>query len=134
MRCLLLSVLIVAVAAGWDSYKLQFNKNYETAQEEAKAHSCFLKNLQLIDARNALGHEKHGLNHFSDICEEDFKEMYLGAPVNLDREYDYLPLVSEEVARIAANSSIDWRTRGAVTPVKNQRQQKVVCVRVCVCV
>eukprot|EP00992_Anisonema_acinus_P015089 TRINITY_DN9602_c0_g2_i1.p1 TRINITY_DN9602_c0_g2~~TRINITY_DN9602_c0_g2_i1.p1 ORF type:complete len:320 (-),score=65.93 TRINITY_DN9602_c0_g2_i1:87-1046(-) len=125
MRTIFLVLLATAVAGTvWDDFKQQYERTFETPAAEAEAEACFMKNLALIAKRNAAGFEEHGINQFTDICPDDFNKMYLNyqAPQNSTLEY-MPPLSDDEIATAnAANASVDWRTRGAVTPVKNQGQ------------
>jgi len=58
-----------------------------------------------------------GVNQFSDLTREEFSAMYLGYNWNPNR-IRRVKLLDER----AINASVDWRTKGAVTPIKNQGQ------------
>jgi cathepsin L len=127
MRAVL--VLCVAVAAfaqlsgdldsdiaTFADYKQTYNRQYSPA-EEPKRFKCFRTNLQTIDALNAKGGAMHGLNAFTDLCADEFKVMHsLVFPVNRTRK----PVPVVLPADFTSPSSIDWRTKGYVTHVKNQ--------------
>nr|XP_043639044.1 zingipain-2-like [Erigeron canadensis] len=103
------------------------NNNNNALGEKEKRFQIFKDNLKFIDEHNSNGNRTYtvGLNQFADITNEEFRSMFLGnkADVNrriakqqrgdfsqryASRENDMLPL------------NVDWRQRGAVTPVKNQ--------------
>jgi len=74
--------------------------------------------LVLIDQRNAANDGSiHGVNRFSDMCPEEFAAQYLTGykPSNVSDEKRFTPSGPKN-----PQVSIDWRTRGAVTPIKDQ--------------
>ena len=100
--------------------KSQFAKAYKTVEEEAKALEAFTSNEAIILEHNAkklsytLGH-----NAFSDLTWAEFEAHYMGnlflnrSPKNYMRKH--LTGIGQ-----AVNASVDWVSKGAVTPVKNQ--------------
>jgi len=105
----------------WGKWKQQHGKVY-AALEEVQRMMIFKANLNYIAKHNAeadMGVHTYelGMNEFGDMTHSEFKAKYLGfAGVNSSR-------VRDEVVLPAANDdSVDWRTKGAVTPVKNQGQ------------
>ena len=56
-----------------------------------------------------------GVNQFSDLTWEEFKNSYLSQPIE-----NKVP--SGLKTKLQNDVEIDWREKGAVTPVKNQGQ------------
>merc|ERR1712136_493234 len=77
-------------------------------------------NMQKVAAMNAehvliSGEAVYGITKFSDLTTEEFKNMYLGyIPSNETKTY-----VDVKLDGPVAND-IDWVSKGAVTPVKDQ--------------
>jgi cathepsin F/cysteine peptidase B len=103
-------------------YMHTFGRTYAPA-EEAHRFQCFRQNLVIIAERNAAGkgQETHGINQFTDLCPKEFAKYYLGLrPSNATKAA--VPALFNKAELAGACSSIDWRTKGVVTPIKNQGQ------------
>ena len=57
---------------------------------------------------------KMGINQFSDITQKEFVNTYLGDLGTNVKE------IKEEKINEGFNAGVDWRTKGIVTPIKNQ--------------
>jgi len=103
------------------AYVKEFNKVY-TADELFTRFQNFKDNKQMIDAHNAKGLAwEMGVNQFTDLTEQEFSNLYLGYR---PRSNDYLRTQNLHVRPEGQvmGDSLDWRTKGAVTPVKDQGQ------------
>jgi C1A family cysteine protease len=123
----LLAVVAIAFAAPattvesqFAEFKQTYGKVY-TAAEEAVRFQVFQDNLEFINTHNAeAAAGKHtftvGINQFADLTLAEFKAAYL-RPFNSTRARNEVVLPEG-----AAPSEVDWRTKGAVTPIKDQGQ------------
>jgi len=99
----------------------KYNKKY-SADEFLDRYNVYKTNSQLIEDHNAADHTyTMGMNEFGDLTFEEFKARYTGFAGSRN-EYAraqnlYEPLLGEKLA-----DSVDWVSKGAVTPVKNQAQ------------
>jgi C1A family cysteine protease len=123
--CLLLVVLVAAKRTVHDDtrlfedFKLTYNRQYSPS-ESGHRFACFRRVLDLIDARNTkAGDERHGVNQFADMCPEEFAKYYLGY-TGRNTTRAAVPKMFSDAEVAAAGTSINWATKGAVTPIKNQ--------------
>jgi len=99
------------------------DKHYSTDAEWVKRLSIFADNMEKVAQQNkdhiAIGGEAvFGITKFSDLTAEEFKSMYLTyIPPNTTTVEYTVPVHNGELA-----ATVDWRTKGAVTPVKDQGQ------------
>jgi len=113
----------------WKRFQIEYNRHsvddVDVRREQAfksnvlKAYAMNLE--QGVHCTDLFDDEQcvFGITKFSDMWDEEFKTMYLGyKPSAEPREASILS--SEDLPSASNVSSIDWRTKGAVTPVKNQ--------------
>ncbi|XP_033725569.1 cathepsin L1-like [Pecten maximus] len=130
-KLLLVAALVVLSTAfrteldgEWEAYKTQFNKPY-VAEEEAKRRVIWENHLDYIQKHNlAADRGEHtfwlGMNEYGDMTNEEFVKTMNGYRMRTEA-------VKAPVYMAPSNSgdppaSVDWRTQGYVTPVKNQGQ------------
>ncbi|KAK8624707.1 hypothetical protein V6N13_089594 [Hibiscus sabdariffa] len=104
----------------FESWLSKHGKIYESIEEKLLRFEVFKDNLMHIDKRNKeISSYWLGLNEFADLSHEEFKSKYLGLKSEVfrkkqsSRDFTY-----RDVSGLP--KSVDWRKKGAVTPVKNQ--------------
>jgi len=95
-------------------------KTYESAAEESYRYRVFKNNLDFINAHNAKGLSyKVALNHFADLTASEFRDRFLGTKFTRSKAAPSTHVVK---ANVKLPDTVDWRTKGAVTAVKDQGQ------------
>ena len=113
--------LIISVALSlpetlpWAEWKRAFDKRYATPAEELTRRLAYEANVKLIEAHNNRDPPPSytmGVNSRSDLSAEEFRLR----PMPPTQEHRDLWREGGENDK----ATIDWRTKGAVTPVKDQ--------------
>jgi C1A family cysteine protease len=93
------------------------NKAYSSPAEKNFRKGVFAANFQKVEESNKVYTYTLALNMFADLTEDEFVAKYTGLrhSGNTERNEEYLPEVNQQ-------QSVDWRTKGAVNPVKDQGQ------------
>ncbi|GAY46166.1 hypothetical protein CUMW_094900 [Citrus unshiu] len=104
----------------FESWMSKHGKTYKCIEEKLHRFEIFKENLKHIDQRNKeVTSYWLGLNEFADMSHEEFKNKYLGLkPQFPTRRQPSAEFSYRDVE--ALPKSVDWRKKGAVTPVKNQ--------------
>jgi C1A family cysteine protease len=97
----------------------KFAKSYGTKEEFEFRSALFKKNLASIREENAKEGNTFtlGLNKFADWTPAEYKRL-LGYKPDRTRAKNYPVMVADP--NVTIPTSIDWRTKGAVNPVKDQ--------------
>jgi len=97
----------------------QYSKVYDSASSYDHAYHNFVASLKRSAARNTHGGKTQwGLTKFSDLSPAEFKKLYLTAKPQKPRANVKVAHITHKVT----DSSFDWRTKGAISPVKDQAQ------------
>jgi cathepsin L len=112
------------IASEFITFKANFNRKYATPEEEKARLAIFTENLKYIVAHNQrylleVVQFELGVNQFADMTNDEYKKVlgYITPPEGTDMGSTYL---SPGFGALPA--SVDWRTKGYVTPVKDQGQ------------
>nr|CAI43320.1 cathepsin L [Lubomirskia baikalensis]CAI46307.1 cathepsin L [Lubomirskia baikalensis] len=128
MKVLILLALVAAATAfdfpeEWESWKKEHGKVYNSDREELTRHIIWQANRKYVDEHNAHA-EKFGftvgMNQFADLESSEFGRLYNG--------YNNKPSMKKAQSKVFSTkvgdlpTSVDWRTKGFVTAIKNQGQ------------
>ncbi|KAH8240332.1 hypothetical protein KR032_010470 [Drosophila birchii] len=109
----------------WLAFVKEQGKSYKDVAEQQLRHKIFNENRIKIDEHNqrfANGEVsfKMAINEYSDMTSQEFSDMMTGLRYSntLDENLKEQTFISPEHVTLA--DSVDWRSKGAVTGVKNQ--------------
>lgn len=120
----------------FDKWKVEYGRVYETSDEEAYRFDIFQNKLRDYEYRTSHDSAVFGPGQFSDMTEKEFRALVGGTVrddcLQANGNSTHSPSMEQARAIIEANGGddIDWRTKGAVTPVKNQGQYGTCCLLV----
>ncbi|KAL6894680.1 hypothetical protein ACP4OV_008778 [Aristida adscensionis] len=109
-------------------WQAKYNRSYSDAAEQQHRFEVYRRNMEYIEATNRAGNLTYelGENQFADLTEQEFVDTYLmkdmpttrggGGGVAVDANASFC----DAGVAAGAPASVDWRTRGAVVPPKNQ--------------
>ncbi|KAM4555988.1 cathepsin O [Odontesthes bonariensis] len=105
-------------AVDFDSFRKKFNRSCEVSSEESNRRLLYfqdaaVRHIYLNSFPTEPQSAKYGINQFSDLSQEEFREVYLQAIS--DRAPAFSGLSIEELP-----AKFDWRDKAVVAPVQNQ--------------
>ncbi|XP_038643265.1 cathepsin F-like [Scyliorhinus canicula] len=111
----------------FEDFKVKYDKEYDEQDEETR-FQIFVQNLK--EAKRIQEQDRgtavYGVTKFSDLSDEEFQTYYLNPVISNNNDtWPEEVLWTEESGRLANLSCPrywDWRRRGAVTAVINQRR------------
>ncbi len=110
--------------ATFEEFCARFGKSYEDPTEAAYRAGIYATNLARINAHNIKGESYTlGVNQFTDMTADEWRAATRGRRAAKPSTMTPTTVAPEILAHVAAlPASVDWRTKGAVTKVKNQGQ------------
>jgi len=102
-------------------FMTQYNKKY-THETFFYRYTVFKANVDKVELANRQQHSyKLGMNAMGDMTHAEFKATKLGYK-SIGRNYIRSKNAQGPHQRVKAADSVDWRSQGAVTPIKDQGQ------------
>ncbi|XP_048536350.1 senescence-specific cysteine protease SAG39-like isoform X3 [Triticum urartu] len=113
----------LSMVARHESWMVQYNRVYKDTTEKTHRFEVFRANVGFIESFNAENHKFYlGINQFTDLTNEEFKATKANKGYKPSLERVPTGFRYENVSLDALPETIDWRTKGAVTPIKDQGQ------------
>ncbi|KAF8413769.1 hypothetical protein HHK36_001762 [Tetracentron sinense] len=106
-----------------EQWMTRYGHVYKDDSEKEMRFKIFKDNIEFIDSFNSDGNRLYKLsaNEFADLSNEEFRSSRTGYKrPSQSRSSEMTPFKYENVT--AVPSSVDWRKKGAVTPIKDQGQ------------
>ena len=105
----------------FEEWSVHHGKVYEPTERDYR-ESVYNSNVAKIVSHNAGNHSwSMNVNKFADLTAEEFKARYAGG-LNKPKKTSLRKTAFGPFNTTANPTSVDWTTKGAVTPVKNQEQ------------
>jgi C1A family cysteine protease len=114
----------LAMAARHEQWMVQFGRVYNDAAEKERRFEMFKANVKFIESFDA---EKRkfwlGVNQFADLSNDEFRATktnkgFKPSTVKVPTGFRY-----ENISIDTLPESVDWKTKGAVTPIKDDQGQ-----------
>lgn len=116
------SLASLGMSAAFGFWKQQYNKTYATKEEHMKREQIFIQNAIYIEKHNSEGHSfTLALNQFADMTPKEFADLQTLWPSTLGTADSSAPQ-RHQISGVELPTSVDWRDKGVVNPVKNQGQ------------
>ncbi|XP_045193625.2 procathepsin L-like [Mercenaria mercenaria] len=123
-----MSLTLHEIDTEWFSFKVKFNRTYDTRTEENYRYTVFAENLKSIIVHNMDADKGRytywlGINQFSDLTSREFNIIYanLRIDANVPQRHTYAKnKMKQDNKHVSLPIEIDWREKNCVTHVKNQ--------------
>ncbi|KAJ4975428.1 hypothetical protein NE237_000534 [Protea cynaroides] len=115
------AVAEMAMVNRHEQWMAQYGRVYRDDKEKKKRFLIFKNNVESVESFNEVGDKpyKLSINQFADLANEEFKAVRTGYLKSKQRSSSSNTVFKYQDVT-AVPSSMDWRTEGAVTPIKDQ--------------
>jgi len=139
MKAILVLVALLGLAAAYTTqeyetafsdWMVQYGKAYTNAEFQTR-FNIFKSNMDYVRDWNANNQQTVlGLNFMADLTNQEYQKIYLGTHIDASQRLRAAAMVKARTPSIpvtrplvgAANDTVNWVTKGAVTGIKNQGQ------------
>ncbi|GAA0183821.1 hypothetical protein Leryth_016729 [Lithospermum erythrorhizon] len=111
-----------SMASRHEQWMARYGRVYKDETEKASRFKVFEENVEYIESVNNAGTKTHKLsvNQFADLTNEEFRATRNGFKMSSAPKSSRTSFIYANVTDVPA--SMDWRAKGAVTPIKDQGQ------------
>jgi cathepsin L len=109
----------------WQTWKMGHSKEYSSKNEDQFRMTIFMENKQFVESHNLRARQGHHsyflkMNHFGDLLHHEFVATMNGLRLPKQNPSPTVGATFIEPAGYELPAKVDWRDKGAVTPVKDQ--------------
>lgn len=106
----------------WSAWKTYHGKSYSSETEEALRMGVWLNNMRIIEEHNSDKNNTYwlGMNKFGDLTLYEYKQLFLKARGRHSNSTVRTGSTYLKPSNVELPRSVDWRSVGCVTRVKNQ--------------
>ncbi|XP_037427688.1 senescence-specific cysteine protease SAG39-like [Triticum dicoccoides] len=106
-----------------EQWMVKYNRAYKDEVEKVQRFEVFRANVAFIESFNAGNHKFWlGVNQFTDLTNDEFRATKTNKGLKNSRSKAPTGFKYNNVSTDALPAAVDWRTKGAVTPIKDQGQ------------
>ena len=106
-----------------EQWMVKYNRVYKDDAEKAQRFEVFKANVAFIGSFNAGNHKFWlSVNQFTDLTNDEFKATKTNKGLKRSGSQAPTGFKYNNVSTDALPAAVDWRTKGAVTPIKDQGQ------------
>lgn len=103
----------------FSKFQIKYNRRYHTSMERQMRLRIFKQNLEMIRQlnENEMGSAKYGITEFADLTSTEYKQrtgLWQRDPLKA------ASTPKADIPDVELPKEFDWRSKGAITPVKNQ--------------
>lgn len=108
----------------WHVWKKIHSKSYERFEEEHLRYVIWNENMKMIKTHNHEGKHSYKLamNHLGDLTIKEVRAMLNGYNSVKSKDDKFEGVHFLPPSNVVLPDEVDWRKKGYVTPVKNQKQ------------
>ena len=123
---IVLSLLSVACASHWTrfiDFVKRFDKVYDSLEVMESRFRQYRENMEYVDLQNSMqSNYTLGETVFADMSQDEFRQYKNSFQVGSSSCTKFQDVSHEGLWKTLESSELDWRSKGAVTPIKDKGQ------------